>query len=93
MLSGEMSTSLQLESKTTRKAGKLKSAVSSTTNSAAENEKESRKFRLFVRDRRSNLRFLIDQTWANYGPRANSGPPEGFIRPADRILICRSDGN
>ncbi|GBN97182.1 Transposon Ty3-I Gag-Pol polyprotein [Araneus ventricosus] len=60
MLSGEMSTSLQLESKTTRKSGKLKSSVSSATNSAAENEKECRKFRLFVRDRRSNLRFLVD---------------------------------
>ncbi|GBO02192.1 Transposon Ty3-I Gag-Pol polyprotein [Araneus ventricosus] len=55
-----MSTSLQLESKTTRKSGKLKSAVSSATNSAPENEKECRKFRLFVRDRRSNLRFLVD---------------------------------
>ncbi|GBN40108.1 Transposon Ty3-I Gag-Pol polyprotein [Araneus ventricosus] len=55
-----MSTSLQLESKTTRKSGKLKSAVSSATNSAAENEKECRKFRLFVRDRRSNLRLLVD---------------------------------
>ncbi|GBO20906.1 Transposon Ty3-I Gag-Pol polyprotein [Araneus ventricosus] len=55
-----MSTSLQLESKTTRKSGKLKSAVSSATNSAAENEKECRKFRLFVRDRRSNLSFLVD---------------------------------
>ncbi|GBM01672.1 hypothetical protein AVEN_271927-1 [Araneus ventricosus] len=55
-----MSTSLQLESKTTRKSGKLKSAVSSATNSAAENVKERRKFRLFVRDRRSNLRFLVD---------------------------------
>ncbi|GBL79713.1 Transposon Ty3-I Gag-Pol polyprotein [Araneus ventricosus] len=55
-----MSTSLQLESKTTRKSGKLKSAVSSATNSAAENEKECCKFRLFVRDRRSNLRFLVD---------------------------------
>ncbi|GBO02626.1 Transposon Ty3-I Gag-Pol polyprotein [Araneus ventricosus] len=55
-----MSTSLQLKSKTTRKSGKLKSAVSSATNSAAENEKECRKFRLFVRDRRSNLRFLVD---------------------------------
>ncbi|GBN81465.1 Transposon Ty3-I Gag-Pol polyprotein [Araneus ventricosus] len=55
-----MSTSLQLESKTTRKSGKLKPAVSSATNSAAENEKECRKFRLFVRDRRSNLHFLVD---------------------------------
>ncbi|GBN11100.1 Transposon Ty3-I Gag-Pol polyprotein [Araneus ventricosus] len=55
-----MSTSLQLESKTTRKSGKLKSAGSSATNSAAANVKESRKFRLFVRDRRSNLHFLVD---------------------------------
>ncbi|GBO00385.1 Retrovirus-related Pol polyprotein from transposon 412 [Araneus ventricosus] len=60
MLSGEMSTSLQMESKPTRKSGKLKSAVSSVTNSAAENVKECRKFRLFVRDRRSNLQFLVD---------------------------------
>ncbi|GBO03169.1 Transposon Ty3-I Gag-Pol polyprotein [Araneus ventricosus] len=55
-----MSTSLQLDSKTTRKSGKFKSAVSSATNSAAENVKECRKFRLFVRDRRSNLNFLVD---------------------------------
>ncbi|GBL86812.1 hypothetical protein AVEN_96045-1 [Araneus ventricosus] len=55
-----MSTSLQLESKTTRKSEKLKSAVSSVTNSGAENVKKCRKFRLFVRDRRSNLHFLVD---------------------------------
>ncbi|GBO16513.1 hypothetical protein AVEN_86762-1 [Araneus ventricosus] len=60
MFSGEVSTSLQLESKTTRKSGKLKSSVSSATNSAAENVKECRKFRLFVRDRRLNLHFLVD---------------------------------
>ncbi|GBN53152.1 Transposon Ty3-I Gag-Pol polyprotein [Araneus ventricosus] len=59
MFSEETSTSLQLESKTARKSG-LKSAVSSATNSAAENVKECRKFRLFARDRRSNLRFLVD---------------------------------
>ncbi|GBO20443.1 hypothetical protein AVEN_173173-1 [Araneus ventricosus] len=53
-----MSTSLQLESKTTRK---LNSAVSSATNSAAENVKEYRKFRLFVLDRRTNLHFLVDR--------------------------------
>ncbi|GBM73446.1 Transposon Ty3-I Gag-Pol polyprotein [Araneus ventricosus] len=55
-----MKTSLQLESKSTRKSGKLKSAVSSATNSAAESVKECRKFRLFVRDRKSNLHFLVD---------------------------------
>ncbi|GBM87912.1 Putative uncharacterized protein FLJ37770 [Araneus ventricosus] len=56
--------------------------------------------RMLADDRRLSLRMIteeltisLDQTWANYGPRANSGPPEGFIRPADRILICRSDGN
>ncbi|GBO14607.1 hypothetical protein AVEN_26902-1 [Araneus ventricosus] len=56
-----MSTSLQLESKTTRKPRKLNSAVSSATNSAAENVKEYRKFRLFALDRRTNLRFLVDR--------------------------------
>ncbi|GBN18622.1 hypothetical protein AVEN_217620-1 [Araneus ventricosus] len=43
-----------------QKPQEVKSAVSSATNSAAENVKECRKFRLFVRDRRSNLRFLVD---------------------------------
>ncbi|GBM80821.1 hypothetical protein AVEN_33429-1 [Araneus ventricosus] len=49
-----------LVSKATRKSGKLKSAVSSATYFAAENVKECRKFRLFVRDQRSNLHFIVD---------------------------------
>ncbi|GBO41912.1 hypothetical protein AVEN_76804-1 [Araneus ventricosus] len=43
-----------------KKIRKTQVCSKSATNSAAENEKECRKFRLFVRDRRSNLRFLVD---------------------------------
>ncbi|GFU73932.1 hypothetical protein TNCV_555571 [Trichonephila clavipes] len=40
--------------------GKLQSAVNIATNSAAEDYKACRKFRLFVKDRTTNLHFLVD---------------------------------
>ncbi|GBO14997.1 hypothetical protein AVEN_226969-1 [Araneus ventricosus] len=55
-----MPSSLQLESETTRKSGKLQFPVSSAINTAAENVYDSDKFPSFIRDRRSNLHFLLD---------------------------------
>ncbi|GFU12524.1 transposon Ty3-I Gag-Pol polyprotein [Nephila pilipes] len=43
-----------------KKSGKLQSAVDIATNSAAENYDACRKFRLFVKDRTTNLHFLVD---------------------------------
>ncbi|GFW64996.1 transposon Ty3-G Gag-Pol polyprotein [Trichonephila clavipes] len=40
--------------------GKLQSAINIATNSAAEDYKTCRKFRLFVKDRTTNLHFLVD---------------------------------
>ncbi|GFW05166.1 transposon Ty3-I Gag-Pol polyprotein [Trichonephila clavipes] len=40
--------------------GKLQSAVNIATNSAAEDYKACRKFRLFVKDRTINLHFFVD---------------------------------
>ncbi|GFW64159.1 peptidase A2 domain-containing protein [Trichonephila clavipes] len=39
---------------------KLQSAINIATNSAAEDYKACRKFRLFVKDRMTNLHFLVD---------------------------------
>lgn len=44
----------------TEQPGKSESAVEVTTNSAANNTPDCRRYRLFVRDKKTGLRFLID---------------------------------